>query len=64
MSAARSLDDFTFAFQPIVDIDSGAVYAYEALIRGRGGEPAGAVFAGPRRASGWRLTISAPAMRA
>ncbi|MBI1181576.1 MAG: EAL domain-containing protein [Alphaproteobacteria bacterium] len=32
------------AFQPIVDIRSGSVFAYEALVRGGGGEPAGAVF--------------------
>ena len=31
---------FTFAFQPIVDSDTRAVYAYEALIRGLGGEGA------------------------
>lgn len=34
--------DFTFsmAFQPIVDLESYAVYAYEALVRGPGGEGA------------------------
>ena len=31
------------AFQPIVDVDAREVFAYEALVRGRGGEPAGAV---------------------
>ena len=31
------LPSFTMAFQPIIDIDSGAVYAYEALVRPTGG---------------------------
>ena len=31
---------FTMAFQPIVDVDAGEVFAYEALVRGVGGEPA------------------------
>ena len=36
-----SLDfDFSFAFQPIVDIESRSVYAYEALVRGTQGEGA------------------------
>ncbi len=34
---------FTMAFQPIVDTDSGETYAYEALARGVGGEPAAMV---------------------
>jgi blue light- and temperature-responsive anti-repressor len=37
--------DFSFAFQPIVDIESHKVFAYEALVRGRSNEPAGSVFA-------------------
>ncbi len=36
--------DFSMAFQPIVDIRKREVFAYEALARGLGGEPAGAVF--------------------
>ena len=32
--------DFTMAFQPIVDVDGGGVFAYEALVRGAGGEGA------------------------
>ncbi len=32
--------DFTFAFQPIVDIRSGAAYSHEALVRGMANEPA------------------------
>jgi EAL domain-containing protein (putative c-di-GMP-specific phosphodiesterase class I) len=32
-----SLPSFTMAFQPIVDIDSAEVYAYEALVRPTGG---------------------------
>lgn len=37
--------DISFAYQPIVDIAAGEVFAYEALVRGRSGEPASAVFA-------------------
>lgn len=38
-------EDFglAMAFQPIVDVESGTVFAYEALARGRNGEPAGEV---------------------
>ena len=31
---------FSMAFQPIVDLKSGAVFAYEALVRGREGQGA------------------------
>jgi EAL domain-containing protein (putative c-di-GMP-specific phosphodiesterase class I) len=42
---AEPLDfDFSMAFQPIIDIEQGDVYAYEALVRGPSGEPAGTVF--------------------
>lgn len=34
---------FSMAFQPIVDIDSGTAFAYEALVRGANGEGAHAV---------------------
>lgn len=34
---------FTMAFQPIVDIRSGAIFAHEALVRGPNGEGAGSV---------------------
>ena len=34
---------FTMAFQPIVDVAAGRVYAYEALVRGLQNEPAGMV---------------------
>jgi EAL domain-containing protein (putative c-di-GMP-specific phosphodiesterase class I) len=37
--------DFTMAFQPIVDVRTKRVWAYEALVRGTGGEGAGAVLA-------------------
>ena len=32
--------DFTMAFQPIVDVEASAVWGYEALVRGPGGEGA------------------------
>lgn len=34
-----------FAFQPVVDLDQGRVSGYEALVRGRSGEPAGSIIA-------------------
>ncbi len=37
---------FSMAFQPIVHSDTGAVYAYEALVRGLNGEGACAVMSG------------------
>jgi EAL domain-containing protein (putative c-di-GMP-specific phosphodiesterase class I) len=36
--------DFSMAFQPIVDLERGEIFAYEALARGPNGEPAGEVF--------------------
>jgi EAL domain-containing protein (putative c-di-GMP-specific phosphodiesterase class I) len=38
-----SLPDFTMAFQPIVDVETGLVYAYEALVRPVGGGSAAQV---------------------
>jgi EAL domain-containing protein (putative c-di-GMP-specific phosphodiesterase class I) len=35
--------DFTMAFQPIVDLASGRIWGYEALVRGLDGEGAGAI---------------------
>lgn len=37
--------DFAMAFQPIVDMETGDVFAYEALVRGLGDEPAAEVLA-------------------
>lgn len=34
---------FSMAFQPIVDIDAGVVFAHEALVRGPGGEGAATI---------------------
>lgn len=34
---------FSYAFQPIVDLDAGRVFAHEALVRGAAGEPAATV---------------------
>ena len=36
---------FSMAFQPIVDVETGKPFAYEALVRGRGGEGAASVLA-------------------
>ncbi|TPG42544.1 EAL domain-containing protein [Sphingomonas koreensis] len=36
--------DLAMAFQPIVDVVTARVYAFEALVRGAGGEPAADVF--------------------
>jgi EAL domain-containing protein (putative c-di-GMP-specific phosphodiesterase class I) len=41
--------DFTFAFQPIVDINTGSAYSHEALVRGRNNEPASIVLTHYRR---------------
>ncbi|MET0291133.1 MAG: EAL domain-containing protein [Steroidobacteraceae bacterium] len=35
---------YSFAYQPIVDIERREVFAYEALVRGKNGESAGSVF--------------------
>lgn len=35
--------DFTMAFQPILDLDTGRPYAYEALVRGLNGESAASI---------------------
>lgn len=37
--------DITMAFQPIVDVRSQSIFAYEALVRGKDGSGAGAVLA-------------------
>lgn len=37
--------DIAMAFQPIVDVTTGSVFAYEALVRGGAGEGAGEVLA-------------------
>lgn len=37
--------EFTMAFQPIVDVEGGPIFAYEALVRGPDGEGAGTVLA-------------------
>lgn len=43
---ANGLDfSFTMAFQPIVDLAAGSIWAHEALVRGTGGEGAGWILA-------------------
>lgn len=41
-----AFSSYSYAFQPIVDMSTGAVFSYEALIRGPGGQSAAQVFAG------------------
>ena len=36
--------DFTMAFQPIINVETGYIFAHEALARGLNGEPAGFIF--------------------
>lgn len=43
-SDALALPPFSMAFQPIVNIETRTVFAYEALARGPSGEPAASVF--------------------
>lgn len=38
--------DIAMAFQPIVDVETGRIFAFEALVRGSNGESAGDVIAG------------------
>ncbi len=45
MAATQMVPAFTFAFQPIVDLQDRSVVAYEALVRGIGGEPAAEILA-------------------
>ena len=44
MSLKTIWPDFSFAFQPIVNIRTGAIESYEALVRGLDGRSAGEVF--------------------
>lgn len=47
--------DFTMAFQPIISPATGQVFAHEALVRGRNGEPAGTVFESVNRGNQYRF---------
>lgn len=48
-SHCRDLDalgfDISMAFQPIVELEDGTIFAQEALVRGPAGQPAGEIFA-------------------
>lgn len=44
MESKVSFPQFSFAFQPVINISTGSIYAYEALARGCGNEPANHVF--------------------
>jgi EAL domain-containing protein (putative c-di-GMP-specific phosphodiesterase class I) len=43
-SKPRADSGLSVAFQPIADISGSRVYAYEAIVRGRGGETAGDIY--------------------
>lgn len=45
-AAIFSKAGYSFAFQPIINISTAAIFSYEALIRGPGNEPAAAVLSG------------------
>jgi EAL domain-containing protein (putative c-di-GMP-specific phosphodiesterase class I) len=45
LSGAALEFEFTMAFQPFVDVTTGAVFGYEALVRGPGQESAGEILA-------------------
>jgi len=47
--------DFSFGFQPIVDLERGEVFSYEALVRGLGGEGAGSVLSRVEEATRYRF---------
>ena len=47
--------DFTFAFQPIADAETGGVLAYEALVRGLNGEGAGQILSRVSRKNMYRF---------
>ena len=47
--------DFTFAFQPIVDVRTRTIFAYEALVRGLNGEGAGTVLASVNDSNRYRF---------
>ena len=44
MTNDRSLPEFDIAFQPIIDAASGRIYSQEAMVRGKRGETAQALF--------------------
>jgi EAL domain-containing protein (putative c-di-GMP-specific phosphodiesterase class I) len=46
VTPARPLPVFTHAFQPIIDTSAQSVWAYEALLRGPGGESAWSIMGG------------------
>lgn len=56
--AERYPGELRMAFQPIVDVERREVFAYEALVRGAQGEPAGQVLAsvGPEQLYGFDQT--------
>lgn len=47
--------EFSFAYQPIVDLASGGIYAHEALVRGPAGEPAPTVLSQVNAANRYRF---------
>lgn len=47
--------DFTMAFQPIVNVKTRSLYAYEALVRGMDGESAGSILARVNNSNRYRF---------
>lgn len=55
-ASGEQLDfEFSFAYQPIVDLAARSIYAYEALVRGPAGEPAPTVLAQVNEANRYRF---------
>ncbi|MBA3625669.1 MAG: EAL domain-containing protein [Methylibium sp.] len=50
--------EFSFAYQPIVDLDAGSIYAHEALVRGPAGEGAMSVLSQVNEANRYRFDQS------
>jgi EAL domain-containing protein (putative c-di-GMP-specific phosphodiesterase class I) len=47
--------EFSFAFQPIVDVRNRQIISYEALVRGPRGEPSASVFAQVQKNNLWKF---------
>lgn len=54
-SSERLPFKFSYAFQPIVDVDARQIFAHEALVRGPNGEPAASVLSQINEANRYRF---------